>query len=388
MEFYSLEADVKGELYEHLLKGMATQARAGQFLTPRHIIRAIVQMVDPQIGETVYDPACGTGGFLIASYDWIRTNNSDPANVLEIATDNGMTLRRGPGDRLTPSQWQVLHQDAFYGTDVDAHIVKIGMMNLILHGLERSDVRRRDAIAGGPDELEERQFDVVMTNPPFSGSVNRERVRKSLPVLCGQTEILFLGLVMNSLRDSGRAGIIVPAGVLDRTTGAYREIRRMLLEENSLRAVISLPGGAFNPYSGVRTGILVFSRRGRTERVWFYDLQHDGYDLGATRRPLPEQNDLPDLLARFPYRNDGASLGPDEGHMADSESTRSWWAGIDEIRRNDYALTASRYCPHDLAEEDYEDPQVLLEDILAQQREIDDELSALKRELRSRDFPK
>lgn len=381
VELISLDADVKGDLYEHLLKGMATQARAGQFLTPRHIVRSIVQMLDPQIGETIHDPACGTGGFLIATYEWIRLQNSDPANVVEFQADNGMLVRKGPGDKLTPTQWQFLHQGAFFGTDVDAHIVKIGMMNLILHGLERSDVRRRDAIAGGPDEWEERRFDVVMTNPPFSGSVNRERVRKSLPVLCGQTEILFLGLVMNSLRDGGKAGIIVPAGVLDRTTGAYREIRRMLLEENTLHTVISLPGGVFNPYSGVRTGILIFSSGGKTDKVWFYTVQHDGYDLGATRRPTPERNDLPDLLERFPYQHDGTQLMPNPERLSASESANSWWATIEDIRRNDYVLTASRYSPHGFKEEEHEEPLVLLDEILSQQRGIYDELAALKKEL-------
>lgn len=379
VEFVGLDTDVKGDLYEHLLKGMATQARAGQFLTPRHIIRAIVQLIDPHIGERVYDPACGTGGFLIGAYEWIKAANSDPMNILEFQTDNGMTIRKGPGDKLAPTQWHFLLQNTFLGTDVDAHIVKIGMMNLILHGLEKSEIRRRDAVAGGPDEWEERQFDVLMTNPPFSGSINRERVRKSLPVICGQTEVLFLGVAFNALREGGRAGIIVPAGVLDRTTGAYREIRRMLLEQNTLHAVISLPGGVFNPYSGVRTGILIFTKGRKTERVWFYDVQGDGYDLGATRRPKPEQNDLPDLLTRFPYRYDDGRLVLDASRQ--SESERSWWATLDEIRKNDYILTAARYNPHPPETGEHADPMVLLDEILAQQQGIIEELQTLREEL-------
>jgi type I restriction enzyme M protein len=186
-----LDTDAKGNLYENLLRRVGTQAQAGQFLTPRHLIRAIVKMVDPQIGQTVYDPAFGTGGFLIAAYEHIKLANSDRKNVVKKINGNGQEVERGYGDKLSRDQWHLLKNGTFFGSDVDPHIVRLGMMNLILHDLENSQIQRRDSIAGQTGDWEERQFDIILANPPFAGSMNTDRIRDSLPVVSTKTELSF-----------------------------------------------------------------------------------------------------------------------------------------------------------------------------------------------------
>ncbi|MBM3890520.1 MAG: SAM-dependent DNA methyltransferase, partial [Verrucomicrobia bacterium] len=258
-----LDTDVKGDLYESLLSRLGMQAQAGQFLTPRHIIRPIVRMVNPQIGERILDPAFGTGGFLVAAYEHIKLANSDPKNIVGQASslpssqdrkqDACATVLRGYGDKLSRDQWTFLKEHTFFGFDVDPHIVKLGTMNLILHDLDRSTVERRDSIAGPADKWDDEQFDVILANPPFSGSMNTNRIRDSLPVVSAKTEILFLGLMIRALRAGGRCGVIVPEGLLFGATKSHREIRRLLLEQCDLQAIVSFPSGAFKPYSGVKT---------------------------------------------------------------------------------------------------------------------------------------
>jgi len=364
VRFYELDADVKGDLYEYLLNQMATSGRGGQFRTPRHIIRTMVQMVDPRIGETILDPACGTGGFLLGAYDWVRLENSDAAHIGEVANGAGQPVRRGPGDRLSPTQWDFLQSGALFGFDVDQGIVRIGTMNLILHGLERSQVMRRDALAGSPDDWEDRQFDVILSNPPFSGRINRDRIRGSLPVRSAKTEILFLGLMVKALRDGGRCGVIVPEGLLFGSTGAHKEVRQMLLEQCDLQAVVSLPGGVFQPYSGVKTSVLVFGRPGPTESVWFYDVTADGFSLDQRRQPIAERNDIPHLLAKWPDR---------------IVSERSWAATSGQITENDFNLSAGRYRPVSAMAKSQTDPRELLsklgaveQDILSHVRRLDE----------------
>ncbi len=355
INFIELDADVKGDLYEHLLNQLTTSGRAGQFRTPRHIVRMIVQMVDPKIGETILDPALGTGGFLIGAYEWIKLQNSDPANVAERPNGSGQKIKRGYGDKLNKTQWDFLRTQAFYGFDVDAHIHKIGTMNLILHGLEQSSILRRDAIAGSPDDWEDRQFDVILSNPPFSGSINKERIRKTLPVISPKTEILFIGLMIDALRDNGRCGVIVPEGLLFGAAGAHKEIRRLLLEKCDLQAVVSLPGGVFQPYSGVKTSVLVFQKGQPTKSVWFYELTADGFSLDQKRLPTPYKNDIPDLLTKWAKREEGP---------------RSFRVSIEQIRQNDLFLTAGKYKPVIIEAVNYDPPAEILSDVLKLESQI------------------
>jgi len=364
ISFIELDADVKGDLYEYLLNQLTTSGKAGQFRTPRHIIRTIVQLVNPQIGETILDPACGTGGFLLGAYEWIKTCNSDPTNITEYKNGNGQMVKKGPGDNLSPTQWQFLQTNALTGFDVDASMVKIATMNLILHGLEKSRVIRRDSIAGSPDDWDEQEFDVILTNPPFAGTINKERVKKSLPVQATDTTILFLGLMIESLRQGGRAGVIVNEGVLFNRNKAAKELRRYLMDRRNLVAVVSLPGGVFQPYSGVKTSILFFNNDGKkTEKVWFYDVRFDGLELATQRRPAPDKNDLPDLVEKWKDK---------------PSSDRSWTATREQIEENDFILSASAYRPITEDETQHRDPKEIFKEIKELNKQSQEQLKKIE----------
>jgi type I restriction enzyme M protein len=204
INFSGLDTDIKGDLYESLLNSIDAAGELGQFLTPRHIIRAMIEMVNPKIGETVFDPACGTGGFLITSHEWIKLKNSSKTSIEE---ENGR--KRGPGGHLSKQQYEFLVQKTFHGYDVDPEMVRLCLMNLILHGIEGAHIRRKDTVAGTEDDGDLRQYDVVLTNPPFAGKIDLERIKASLPVKSKKTQVLFLGYVLNALKSgTGRAGII------------------------------------------------------------------------------------------------------------------------------------------------------------------------------------
>jgi type I restriction enzyme M protein len=364
-----LDTDIKGDLYEKLLQRLGTQAQAGQFLTPRHLIRTIVKLVNPQIGERILDPAFGTGGFLVAAFQHIKLVNSDPKSVITKINGNGQPVSRGYGDKLTREQWKFLKEHTFFGFDVDRHIVNLGTMNLILHDLDRSTVERRDSIAGPADKWDDEQFDVILANPPFAGSMNADRVRDCLPVVCTKTEVLFLGLMIRALRDGGRCGVIVPEGLLFGANKAHKEIRRMLLEQCSLDVVVSFPGGSFKPYSGVKTSALIFTKGKSTKKVWFYEVSADGFSLDDNRRPTPDKNDIPDLIAKWPKRE---------------ISERSWIATADQIRAADFNLTAGRYKPVTTETVNHDAPAEILGDVLKLENEITRRGNALLAQMRGK----
>lgn len=344
VKFTDLDADVKGDLYEDLLNQIQAAGELGQFRTPRHIIRTIVALVNPEIGQLIYDPAVGTGGFLLASYDWIRLQNSDPKNIHDA---NG--VKRGPGDKLSPRQWEFLNNKTFYGQDVDPDMVRIAVMNLFLHGIENSNIKRKDTVAGTETEDDLRQFDLILTNPPFAGKIDKERIKKSLPVKSTDTTILFLGHITDSLKQGGRAGMIVNEGLLFGRNRDSVEIRKYLLDKTDLRAVVSLPAGVFQPYSGVKTSFLIFENNGRkTEKVWFYEVENDGFSKGTQRKPI-EKNDLPDLIAKWKDK---------------PESKKSWTAERKTIGENDFILSAGAYKPGiSGGGEDHRDPKEILKEI-------------------------
>jgi type I restriction enzyme M protein len=360
IDFSSLDTDVKGDLYEDLLNQIEAAGELGQFLTPRHIIRFIVEMVNPKIGETIYDPACGSGGFLIAACEWIKLKNSDPGLVEEI---NG--IKRGYGDKLSKEQWEFLEKRTFYGQDVDPEMTRLCLMNLILHGIEGANVRRKDTVAGAVDEDDLRRFNVILTNPPFAGKVDKERIKKSLPIKSTKTQILFLGHVIDSLEVGGRAGIILPEGTLFGTNRDDKEIRRYLLENCDLQAVVSMPAGVFQPYSGVKTSVLIFNKGKPTEKVWFYDLRGDGSSLSKAHKFGPQyRNDIPDLLEKWPNRE---------------VSEQSWLVPVKEIFENDNILSANVYNPHIGGEEThYRDPEEILREIEKTKGVLIDQIKRLR----------
>ena len=381
------DSDTKGDLFEHVLKQIKQAGELGQFRTPRHIIRAIVQMVDPKIGETVYDPAAGTAGFLVAAYNHIRLENSSPAGITETEID-GKVQRRGLGDRLSSAQLATLQSKSFYGNDVDPQMVRLATMNLTLRGLPNVRILLRNVLTStlDPDkrealELPEAGYHVVLANPPFAGKIDSDRVVDDVKVGNSKaTEILFLKYMMESLRPGGRCGVIVPEGLLFGSTGAHKEIRRQLIENNRVEAVLSLPGGVFQPYSGVKTSVLLFKKGGSTERVLFLHVDNDGYKLDANHDTPIEADDLPELVTTYAAQDakatDWATRDPKAPWHA-----KWWFADAAELRTNEFNLSAGRYRPVNASTAVHRDPRELLDELAELEREIQAEVAALRESL-------
>ena len=375
-----------------MLRQIKQAGELGQFRTPRHIIRAIVDMVSPQIGETVYDPAAGTAGFLAAAYNHIRLANSSEAAIETVESD-GKPQRRGLGDRLNQAQQSQLANRTFYGNDVDPKMVRLATMNLTLRGLPNVRILRRNALTSTLDVQQRADlglpdaYDVVLANPPFSGRVDRDRIVEDVRVgNTGATEILFLKYMLDSLKPGGRCAVIVPEGVLFGSTGAHKEIRRLLVENNTVEAVLSFPGGVFQPYSGVKTSALFFRKGGTTDRVLFLHADNDGYKLDANHDQAIEADDLPALIEAFRTREDRwaewQAAGSNPAPATNFEWAKNWWfATAEALRGNDYNLSASKYRPLNAARVDHRDPRELLDELAALEAEIASEVEALREAL-------
>ena len=276
------DSDTKGDLYEYMLGKIATAGQNGQFRTPRHIIKLMVDMVAPTPKDVICDPACGTAGFLIAAAEYLVKHESE-------------TIYKDAAARRR------FNEDTFHGYDFDSTMLRIGSMNMLLHGAENPDIRYRDSLAQADDDDAEK-YSLVLANPPFKGSLDYESTAKDLQYIAKtkKTELLFLALFLRILQTGGRAAAIVPDGVLFGSSKAHRALRTILVEEQKLDAVISMPSGVFKPYAGVSTAILLFTKTnsGGTDHVWFYDMQADGYSLDDKRTPQPEKSDLGDILTR------------------------------------------------------------------------------------------
>jgi len=321
--------DVQGDLYEYLLSEIATAGKNGQFRTPRHIIQMIVTLVDPKLGEEICDPACGTGGFLLGAYQHILTQHTSAEHrfVGEDGIERGLV-----GDRLTdPRQWAALKEKTFYGYDFDTTMVRIGLMNLLLHGIDRPNLGYMDTLSKRYQEKD--RYDVVLANPPFKGSIDKGDINEDLRLKTTKTELLFVNRMMNLLRIGGRTGVIVPDGVLFGSSNAHRDLRKMLVEECELEGIVKMPAGVFKPYAGVSTAALIFVKGGRTEHVWYYDMQADGWSLDDKREKVAE-NDIPDVIARWRARDP----------KKDTDRTaRGFSVPVEEVRENKYDLSINRY---------------------------------------------
>lgn len=378
------DADTKGDLFEHVLRQIKQAGELGQFRTPRHIIRAIVEMVDPKLGETIYDPAAGTAGFLVAAYNHIRLRNSSEHAIEEVELD-GKRIKRGWGDKLSSKMASVLSNSAFFGNDVDPKMVRLATMNLTLRGLANVRILKRNALTTILDRSERAElglpidgFNVVLANPPFSGRIDKDRIVDDVKVgTTTATELLFLKYMLNSLVDRGRCGVVVPEGVLFGSTGAHKELRRQLIENNTVEAVMSLPGGIFQPYSGVKTSVLLFKKGGRTANVLFLHADADGYKLDAQHDTPVDADDLPTLAAAF---NDRANLATQWTERdAEGEWTEKWWfANADELRANEFNLSASRYRPLSKSQVQHRDPIELLDELKAIELELVEEVDSLR----------
>ena len=383
-----VDADTKGDLFEHVLRQIRQAGELGQFRTPRHVIRALVRLVDPRIGETIYDPAAGTAGFLVGAWDHIRLANSSPDGTEKIEAD-GKTVRRGLGDTLGRDAVKRLQEATFYGADVDPQMVRLATMNLTLRGLDRVRILRRDALTRSLDRAAKAEtgfpamgFDVILANPPFSGRLDRDRIVEDVKVgRTAQTELLFLQYMLNHLRAGGRCGVVVPEGVLFGSTGAHRELRRRLVENNTVEAVLSLPGGVFNPYSGVKTSVLVFRKGGMTERVMFLHADNDGFKLDANHDEPIDEDDLPDLTKAF--RDREARWAAWRERDLDADWTAKWWfAEEDAIREADFNLSANRHRPQSRARVEHRDPLEILDELRAIETEILGEIDELAEAVR------
>ena len=416
INFSKLGTDTKGDIFEYLLTHLGQSALNGQFRTPRQIRMMMVKMVDPDLGDTVYDPACGTGGFLIDSVEYILGKySSEPTEVpiygeewlegrgqtmaeAKKAVSNLQTYTKGPGE-LIPD-WGLL-EGAIYGIDVSRQLMRIAMMNLVLHGIRNAKVKRANTLSemGGLTEEDlRRRYRVILSNPPFAGVLPKESMRKDLPTDSKKSELLFLGVMMESLAPGGRCAVVVPEGLLFGSTSAHRDLRRKLVEDFELLAMISLPKGAFKPYADVKTGVLVFRKPAteqskKTDKVWFYEVRNDGYDpdriSGGVRPETPEQNDIPVLLEEWkrykksdfmdpPGVKTGTLLAPG------SEQTQCWWATQELIADNDYSLAAGRYKPQAVEKAPDEDPVQLLDEMIGIEQEIEQGLRNLRSQLETK----
>ena len=383
-----VDADTKGDLFEHVLRQIRQAGELGQFRTPRHVIRALVRLVDPRIGETIYDPAAGTAGFLVGAWDHIRLANSSAAGIEEIDAE-GKTVRRGLGDTLGSEAVKRLQEATFHGADVDPQMVRLATMNLTLRGLDRVRILRRDALTRSLDRaakaelgLPARGFDVILANPPFSGRLDRDRIVEDVKVgNTAQTELLFLQYILNHLAEGGRCGVVVPEGVLFGSTRAHKELRRRLVENNTVEAVLSLPGGVFNPYSGVKTSVLAFRKGGATERVMFLHAENDGFKLDANHDQPIDEDDLPGLIEAFRDRQSRWTAW--HARDTDADWTENWWfADADAIRAADFNLSANRHRPQNRAKVEHRDPLEILEELRAIETEILGEIDELAEAVR------
>jgi type I restriction enzyme M protein len=335
------DRDTKGDVYEYMLGKMAEAGQNGQFRTPRHIIKMMVAMRAPSPQDTICDPACGTAGFLVSASEFLRENHP------EIFTDPELR-RRFSGE-------------IFHGFDFDSVMLRIASMNMLLHGVENPVILNRDSLAEEHAEMAE-QYTLVLANPPFAGSLDYESTAKDLlqVVRTKKTELLFLALFLRLLKSGGRAAVIVPDGVLFGSSKAHKRLRKALVEEQRLEAVISMPSGVFKPYAGVSTAILFFTKTdaGGTDRVWFYDMQADGLSLDDKRTPLDgskhENNNIPDILRRW------ANLEA-EGERKRTE--QSFFVPKAEIEENDYDLSINRYKEIVYEEIEYDPPEMILDEL-------------------------
>jgi type I restriction enzyme M protein len=365
------EGDTKGDLYEYMLGKLSTAGIAGQFRTPRHIIRKMVEIVDPQPNQTICDPACGTAGFLVQTMLYLQEKYSSE-EMIYTDESGGKVF---PGDLLDAYR-EHIQTELLTGFDFDATMLRIAAMNLLLHNIDSPNIHYTDTLSNRLVErfpkLAEDHFDVILANPPFKGSLDEEDVHPSLlkKVKTKKTELLFLALILKMLKVGGRSATIIPDGVLFGSSKAHVALRQLLVEDNQLEAVISLPSGVFKPYAGVSTAILVFTKGGKTREVFFYDVQQDGYSLDDKRTKLSdEQNDLPDLLERWEHRE------AEDNH---DRTQKHFFVQVEEIRGNKYDLSLNRYKETVYEEEHYDPPQEILDRMLGLEQQITNDLNTLR----------
>lgn len=346
------EGDTKGDLYEYLLSKLNSAGANGQFRTPRHIIQMMVELMQPTPTDIIIDPAAGSAGFLVEAGEYLKKNNEDLFTVKKLKDH--------------------YHNDMFHGNDMDRTMLRIGAMNMMLHGVEKPNIEYRDSLSEKNTDYE--KYTLVLANPPFKGSLDHESVAADLLKLTKtkKTELLFLALFLRTLKKGGRCASIVPDGVLFGSSNAHKSIREEIIENHHLHAIISMPSGVFKPYAGVSTAIMIFTKTGAggTDNVWFYDMQADGLSLDDKRQPVKE-NDIADIITRYHSRM--------ETEINNSKTEKSFFVSKEEIMNNGYDLSIKKYKEAVYEKVKYDSPALIVERI----DKIDQEIVTLKQELKT-----
>ena len=347
----SQAADVRGDTYEYLLSKISQSGLNGQFRTPRHIIRMMVELMDPKADDVICDPACGTSGFLVTAGEYLKEHRKKEIFFDRQKKDHYMN-------------------HMFSGYDMDRTMLRIGAMNMMTHGIDNPFIEYRDSLSDQNPDKE--KYSLILANPPFKGSLDADTVSADLLKVCKtkKTELLFLALFLRMLRIGGRCACIVPDGVLFGSSKAHKSIRKALVEENRLEAVISMPSGVFKPYAGVSTAVLVFTKTGHggTDQVWFYDMQADGRSLDDKRSPVQE-NDIPDIVARFKNL---------EAEQARERTEQSFFVPKEEIVENGYDLSINRYKKVEYVPVEYPPTEEILAELRKLEMEIGEEMCRLE----------
>ncbi|OWA77095.1 DNA methyltransferase [Klebsiella pneumoniae] len=358
--------DIQGDVYEFLLSEIATAGKNGQFRTPRHIIKLMADLVQPQLGQRIADPACGTGGFLLGAYQYILTQLSLSQN-LKRDNSKGSThdedgfFRTSVTAALTKKA-RILLQESLYGYDIDATMVRLGLMNLMMLGIDEPHIDYQDTLSKSYSE--ETKYDIVLANPPFTGSIDRGDINENLKLSTTKTELLFVENIYRLLKKGGTACVIVPQGVLFGSGKAFKELRQTLVERCDLKAVITLPSGVFKPYAGVSTAILLFSKvfgpgdkisKPATDYVWFYEMSSDGYSLDDKRNKLEGYGDLQDIIQKYHSRDEASDT---------DRTAKCFMVPRIDIEAENYDLSLSRYKEEIFEEVQYEQPEAILERLI------------------------
>lgn len=385
LKLENLDFDTKGDIFEYILKQTRQAGELGQFRTPRHIIDFMVKILNPKFGETIYDPAVGTAGFLVSAYNHITLKNTSNNHIHEIEIEN-RKVKRGVGDLLKKNEWEKLYNSTFYGNDVDPKMVRLAQMNLSLRGLQDVYIKRLNTLTTTIDANFKRNnslplngYDVVLANPPFSGTIDKDRINEDVKVHNStSTEILFIQYIFNSTKPDGRLGIIVPEGVLSNAYKANKILRKYMIEKCNLEAIISLPAGVFKPYSGVKTSIIILKKNSKTKNVFFYSVNNDGYKLDANHSKKILENDLPGFFDALKNKIDLKAKW-DARNVKDEWKENWWFAEIDKISKKDFILSASLYRPFTYKIVDQGSPIEILENIKNTQNEISNKITNIQK---------
>jgi type I restriction enzyme M protein len=357
--------DIQGDVYEMLLSEIASAGKNGQFRTPRHIIKLMADLVQPKLGHKIADPACGSGGFLLGAYQYVVTDLAIKAGTKNLTPDEDGFLRTSVAAALTEKAQTILSH-SLWGYDIDATMVRLGLMNLMMHGIDEPHIDYKDTLS--KSFLEEAEYDIVLANPPFTGSIDKGDINENLQLGTTKTELLFVENIYRLLKKGGTACVIVPQGVLFGSGGAFRDLRKLLIERCDLKAVITLPSGVFKPYAGVSTAILLFTKvwgpkdkvdKPATAQVWFYEMAADGYSLDDKRSKQEGHGDLQDIIAKYHARSAITSEESDR-------TAKCFMVPRAEIadEKNNYDLSLSRYKTDVFEEVHYDAPSVILDRLI------------------------